>query len=208
MSGAVLTAGPFAGLRAGHYAAILADPPWTFRAGGNRGAKQHYATMSLDALQALPVADLAAPDCALFLWVTDPLFPQALEVMAAWGFAYKTRAFEWGKTTRSGGVAMGLGYWTRANPESVWLGTRGRPARLARNVPRLQLSPRMEHSRKPEWVRDSITRLVGGPYLELFSRTDRPGWDCWGDDAGAFGTATMPMATPMQGALFEGGGDA
>jgi N6-adenosine-specific RNA methylase IME4 len=168
-----------------HYAVILADPPWTFatysRKGKGRSAEAHYDCMSLADIRALPVADWAAPDCALFLWVTDPSLPQALEVIAAWGFVYKTVAFTWAKTTKNGaGFPIGCGYWTRANPEQCLLATRGRPQRLSRAVPQLIVAPRREHSRKPDEAYERIEALVPGPYLELFARAPREGWHSWG----------------------------
>jgi N6-adenosine-specific RNA methylase IME4 len=83
------------------YGAIYADPPWLFRnwsaKGTGRNALSHYDCLDFDSLAALPVADLAADDCALFLWATDPLLPQAIDLMRAWGFDYKTVAFYWVK---------------------------------------------------------------------------------------------------------------
>jgi N6-adenosine-specific RNA methylase IME4 len=169
------------------YAVILADPPWTFatysRKGKGRSAEAHYDCMSFADIKALPVADWAAPDCALFLWVTDPSLPQALEVLSAWGFTYKTVAFTWVKTTKDGtGFPIGCGYWTRANPEQCLLATRGRLQRLSRAVPQLILAPRREHSRKPDEVYGRIEALVSGPFLELFARAPRAGWDGWGHE--------------------------
>ena len=170
-----------------HYGVILADPPWTFatysRKGKGRSAEAHYDCMSLMDIKARPVGDWAAPDCALFLWATDPSLPQALEVMAAWGFVYKTVAFTWAKTTKDGtGFPIGCGYWTRANPEQCLLATSGRPQRLSRAVPQLILAPRREHSRKPDEAYERIEALVPGPYLELFAREQRTGWDSWGSE--------------------------
>ena len=170
------------------YNAILADPPWTFRTyshkGKGRSAEAWYDCMSLAGIKALPMAQLAAPDCALFLWVTDPGLLQAAEVIAAWGFSYRTVAFTWVKTTKDGtGFPIGCGYWTRANPEQCLLATRGRPQRLSRSVRQLVLAPRREHSRKPDEVYAAIEALVLGPYLELFARNRRPGWDSWGNEA-------------------------
>lgn len=175
------------GMPAGPFHTILADPPWTFRAwsarGDGRSAIQHYPTMSLLDIQALPVTSMAAPDFVIFLWATDPMLPQALATMAAWGFTYKTVGFHWAKTCRrSDRFHTGLGYWTRANPELCLLGTRGHPHRAARDVPRLLVAPVQEHSRKPEAIQDRIERLVPGPYCELFARRQRPGWTCWGNE--------------------------
>jgi len=138
--------------------------------------------MSIDAIKALPVGDLAAKDCALFLWATDPMLPQALEVISSWGFQFKTVAFTWAKTNaKSEGFFTGMGYWTRSNPEQCLFATRGRPKRKAKDVRQLIVSPRREHSRKPDEVRDRIQRLLDGPYIELFARYHAPGWEAWGN---------------------------
>jgi N6-adenosine-specific RNA methylase IME4 len=173
------------------YGAIIADPPWDFRAysekGTGRAAVAHYATMRFDDIAAMDVAAYAAQDCALFLWAVDPMLPQALELIRRWGFAFKTVGFHWVKRNRkSDGFSVGLGYWTRANAEICLLATRGRPKRQAHDVRRLIVAPRREHSRKPDEIYDRIERLVPGPYLELFSRQSRPGWDAIGDQAGIF----------------------
>jgi N6-adenosine-specific RNA methylase IME4 len=187
---------PFAGLARGHYRAIAADPAWRFATFNEKGRNRcpdwrrfkgspcrHYATMSLDEIKALPVGELAANDCALFLWATDPLLPQALEVMAAWGFAFKTVGFYWVKTNlKSPGYSIGCGFWTRANPEMCLLGVRGRPRRISKGVRKLVVSPRRGHSQKPVEVLDRIEQLVAGPYLELFARDRRAGWSAWGDE--------------------------
>ena len=179
------------------YGAIYADPPWSFRnysaKGTGRNASSHYDCLSLDQLKKLPVADMAARDCALFLWATDPLLPVALDVIAAWGFEYKTVAFQWAKLNASAPERFtekdfftGLGYWTRANAELCLLATRGKPPRQAKDVRRLVIDRRREHSRKPDQIRSRIERLVAGPYLELFARETKAGWDCLGDQAGLF----------------------
>ena len=148
----------FAGLKLGYYRAILVDPPWHFRTwsakGSGRSAISHYDTMSLDQLAALPVAELAARDCALFLCTYAPLLHRAFELIPAWGFTYKTVAFTWVKTAKSGqGWVLGCGYYTRANPEIILLGTRGRPKVLSHSVRELIVAPRREHSRKPDETR-------------------------------------------------------
>ena len=176
------------------YGAILADPPWHFRnwsaKGTGRNAVSHYDCLDFDALRSLPVRELAADNCVLFLWAVDPLLPRALDLIRAWGFEYKTVGFYWVKLNTSqrgdAGYFTGLGYWTRANPEQCLLATRGKPPRKAKDVRRLVVERRREHSRKPDDVRDRIERLVGGPYLELFARETKPGWHCWGDQAGLF----------------------
>jgi N6-adenosine-specific RNA methylase IME4 len=187
------------------YGAIYADPPWSFRnwsaRGTGRNAISHYDCLDFPALASLPVVELAADDCALFLWATDPFLPRAFNLIRAWGFEYKTIGFTWVKLNASprhdADYFTGLGYWTRANPEQCLLATRGKPARRAKNVRRLVVEPRREHSRKPDCVRERIEKLVDGPYLELFARGTKPGWDCWGDqialfDQGAVVTRRQP----------------
>jgi len=198
---------PFEQLPAHHFKAILADPPWRFktydrqeyvlkgRTSNLKGAgSHHYHTMEIEAIKTLPVAELAADDCALFLWITWPNLIDAFDVMFAWGFFYKTCAFCWTKAD-AGQIEMfrddfddqmGLGYWTRANSEVCLLGTKGNPQRLSKGVRQAIIEPRREHSRKPDIVRERIERLVAGPFLELFSRSERHGWRCWGNEIGKF----------------------
>ena len=181
------------------YGVIYADPPWSFRnwsaKGTGRNAISHYDCLDYQALAALPIADRAAKDCALFLWAVDPLLPKAFDLIRAWGFEYKTVAFYWVKLNRVAkrdtDYFTGLGYWTRANPEQCLLATRGSPSRRAKDVRRLVVEKRREHSRKPDCIRERIERLVGGPYLELFARETKPGWDCWGDQVALFDRGTV-----------------
>ena len=202
----------FGNLPANHYGAILADPPWRYRTWDKReelqktGLKKwgvagaHYRTMDIDEIRVLPVNDLAAPDCALFLWVTWPNLLDALTVIEAWGFTYKTCAFAWTKA-HANQIEMfqdeidpyvGLGYWTRANTEPCLLATRGHPVRLNKDVRQAIIEPRREHSRKPKGVHARIQRLVAGPYLELFARARHPDWDAWGNEVDKFQGETAP----------------
>jgi len=184
----------------GKYGAILADPPWMFKTlwntatgPGNRNA--NYPTMDIPELADLPVRDLAAEDCILFLWAIWILVPRALEIIEAWGFTYKTCAFDWMKADvrqvdmfkETPDVQFGLGYWTRANTEPCLLATRGKPKRLNADVRQGIIAPRCEHSRKPDGIHERIERLVAGPYLELFARQRRKGWTVWGNETDKFG---------------------
>jgi N6-adenosine-specific RNA methylase IME4 len=186
------------------YGVIYADPPWPFRnwsaKGTGRNAVSHYDCLDIDELARLPIADLAAPHCALFLWTVDPFLPSAIDLIRAWGFKYKTVAFYWVKLNKrakhDADFFTGLGYWTRANPEQCIMATRGKPARCAMDVRKLVVERRREHSRKPDCVRERIERLVGGPYLELFARETKPGWDCLGDQTGLFDAG--PVRTRRQ----------
>jgi N6-adenosine-specific RNA methylase IME4 len=140
--------------------------------------------MSQAEIEALPVGSLAADDCALFLWCVMPQLPEALRAIESWGFSYKTCAFVWVKQTRDEEkLATGMGFWTRANAELCLLATRGSPQRLNADVHQVVVSPRLEHSEKPEEVAARIQRLVPGPYIELFARKNRDGWDAWGNQA-------------------------
>lgn len=191
--------GPFVGLERNRYRAIMADPPWSFRVwnkdtGQGRSAESHYGTMSMADLAALPVADLAADDCVLFMWACWPSLPEALGILDAWGFTYKTCGFDWLKADArqpdmfrdSTPVQVGMGYWTRANSEPCLLATRGNPKRINADVRMGIIEPRRQHSRKPDCVPSRIERLVEGPYLELFARTQRPGWTVWGNQTDKF----------------------
>lgn len=179
------------GLEGRRYAVIYCDPPWRFltysEKNQTRAADNHYDVMSLEAIKQLPVAQHAAEDCVLLLWVTDPMLQRAFAIIDAWGFTYKTVGFYWTKqNAKSEGWFSGLGYWTRANPEQCLLATRGRPQRKAKNVQRLVVSPRREHSRKPDEIIQRIERLLDGPYLEMFARTSRSGWDSFGNQTARF----------------------
>ena len=207
--------------RSEHYRVIYADPPWTFATysdkGKGRSAEAHYDCMSIKEIAALPVSTWAAEDAVLLLWTTDPLLEKALEIIRAWGFAYKTVGFYWAKLNKSSGYPChqsrgpepedksqgrlvfdensfftGLGFWTRANPETCLLATRGKPKRMSSAVKKLVIAPRREHSRKPDEVYDRIESLCDGPYLEMFARHSRPGWDNWGLQSGLFDEGSVP----------------
>ncbi len=184
----------------GKFGAILADCPWHFDywsgLGTARAAENHYETMTDAEIRALPIASFAADDCALFLWATMPMLPEALQVMAAWSFEYKTVAFAWVKVLADNPrkPRLGLGYWTRANAELCLLGTRGSPKRLHRDVSQVIAEPIREHSRKPDCVHERIERLVAGPYIELFGRAPWPGWQVWGDEPAKFADPQQALA--------------
>jgi len=174
----------------GRFQIIYADPPWSYKDATPRGgAENHYRTMTLDQLCALPVAKLAADDAALFLWATWPTLPDALRLIEAWGFRFKNAAFTWVKTTRSGSDAVGLGHWTRGNTEPCLFATRGKPNRVDAAVRQVVIeestvfAERTRHSAKPPEVRERIVRLLGDlPRLEMFAREECPGWVSWGNE--------------------------
>jgi N6-adenosine-specific RNA methylase IME4 len=144
----------------------------------------HYRGMSIDNICALPVCDLAADDCVLFLWATYPMLAESLRVIEAWGFTYKTIAFQWLKLNKRGsGHFFGLGRWTRGNTEPCLLATRGKPIRVSASVSQIIETPLRRHSEKPDEARIKIVELLGDlPRVELFARTKTPGWDVWGNE--------------------------
>ncbi len=167
------------------YNVIYADPPWSYgRNTVNGAAAKHYPTMSISDICALPVAELADKDCALFLWATFPQLKEAFRVMEAWGFGYKTLAFLWLKQNRKADSWFyGMGFWTRSNAEVCLLATKGHPKRQCAGVHQFVISRIEEHSRKPQEVRDKIVMLMGDvPRVELFARQKTPGWDVWGNE--------------------------
>ena len=175
------------------YGCILADPPWSFKtwsdAGEGKSAKRHYNTMDPESIQNIPVADMAADDCALFMWATWPTIFQTEAVIASWGFTYSGLAWEWFKfnpTTRK--AAFGLGYGTRKNLEPCLLARRGKPVLKSRSERDWLPAPRREHSRKPDEQYDRIEAMYAGPYLEMFARQSRPGWDSFGNETTKFDT--------------------
>lgn len=183
--------GPFVDLPLRHFAVMLADPAYHFttysKKGQGRSPSQHYRDMTIDELTRLPVADLAARDCWLFQWIPDPHIEQGLALMKAWGFSVSGKAFTFVKQNPSGnGWHLGLGFTTRKNTESCWLGRRGKPKILSHKVSELIIAPRREHSRKPDEQYGRIEALCAGPYLELFARQRWPGWSVWGDESDLF----------------------
>jgi N6-adenosine-specific RNA methylase IME4 len=164
---------------------ILADPSWRYEQKRMQGAaEKHYPTMSVDEICALPVTDIASEDSALFLWATFPMLPEALRVIKAWRFQFKTVAFLWlKKNKKADSFFYGLGFWTRGNAEICLLATRGHPKRQSKSVSQLVLSPVAAHSKKPDTVRDKIVELMGNvPRVELFARERAEGWDAMGNE--------------------------
>ena len=184
------------------YGAVLIDPPWHFKAwavykplksgGHSRAVERYYKTMPENDIAAIPIADMAAENCALFCWACWPSFPEALRCIERWAFTYKTMGFVW---VKGAGLPlfpedvkdqMGLGYWTRANTEPCILATRGDPKRKDAGVRQVILDKRREHSRKPDEIYSRIEALVDGPYLEYFARQRWPGWDSIGNEVDKF----------------------
>lgn len=174
------------------YKIIYADPPWEYRQKGSktkaRGmARQHYQTMATEDICQVPAPKIATDDSVCLMWATMPNIRQAMQVMEAWGYTYKTAAFVWVKTCRkSQRLHWGMGAYTRANAELCLLGvsknTRAGEMVQRHDIHQIIIAPVGEHSEKPPIVRKRIEELFGPlPRIELFARQQAPGWDCWGD---------------------------
>jgi len=170
------------------YNVIYADCPWHYnvysKKGKGRTAESHYHTMSVNEIRSLPVTRIVADDCILFLWITFPCLLEGLSVMEAWGFTYKTCGFNWVKRNKKNdSFFVGLGYWTRSNSEICLIGTKGKPKRVSRSVRQVCDAKVMEHSKKPDEIRERIVELCGDlPCIELFARQRHEGWDCLGNE--------------------------
>ncbi len=172
------------------YQIIYADPPWSYKDKRdshpkmNGGATRHYPTMSIRDIKNLNVDLITDKNCMLFLWATFPNLPEALEVIKAWGFTYKTLAFSWIKTNKKNGKPFfGIGYYTKSNCEVCLIGVKGKPIKASNSVSSVLMEPIEQHSKKPDIVRDKIVQLVGDvPRIELFARNRTEGWDIWGNE--------------------------
>lgn len=173
------------------YKTIYADPPWQFQNRTGKVAPEHkrlsrYSTMQLEEIKALPVSKVADEKCHLYLWVPNALLPEGLEVMQAWGFEYKTNII-WEKVRKDGMPdGRGVGFYFRNVTEILLFGIRGDKNRTldpGRSQVNLIRSIKREHSRKPDEFVNLIERCSSAPFLELFARGDRAGWDMWGDQA-------------------------
>ncbi len=173
------------------FGTILADPPWRFQNSTGKVAPEHrrlsrYGTMSLPEICELPVAEVAADTAHLYLWVPNALLAEGLEVMKAWGFAYKSNIV-WHKVRKDGGSdGRGVGFYFRNVTELILFGVRGKHARTkqpGRSQVNYISSRKREHSRKPDEIFPIIEACSSGPYLELFARGERKGWSVWGNQA-------------------------
>lgn len=191
----------FTGLT-GQYGTILIDPPWRFNNRTGKMAPEHkrlrrYTTLSFEEIAALPVAQHALPKSHLYLWSPNALLLEALQIMKAWGFAYKTNIV-WYKTRKDGGPdGRGVGFYFRNVTELLLFGTRGKLRTLApgRRQVNILISRKQEHSWKPNEAYGLIEACSPGPYLELFARQRRDGWQRWGDQAETYEENRPVIAT-------------
>ncbi len=195
------------GIRSRSFNIVYADPPWSYKQQVKSGVltkrdgSRHYESMSQSELCDLgqQVMRICKEDAALFLWATMPLLQEALDVIKSWGFIHKTTFVTWVKTTKDGSrPAFGVGYYSRSNAELCLLATRGKIASFKKSLKsegnrgqnsmnQIVMSPRRQHSRKPEVVRDMIVKMFGNlPRIELFARQTSPGWSVLGNEINLF----------------------
>ncbi|MDR2451030.1 MAG: S-adenosylmethionine-binding protein [Candidatus Accumulibacter sp.] len=179
----------FAGSVQGRFGAILADPPWQFHNRTGKMAPEHkrlsrYPTLTLNEIKAIPVAAVAAPAGHLYLWTPNALLAEGLAVMQAWGFTYKSNLV-WHKIRKDGGPdGRGVGFYFRNVTELVLFGVRGNLRTLppGRRQVNFLATRKREHSRKPDELYGIVESCSPGPYLELFARQRREGWEHWGNE--------------------------
>ena len=168
------------------YKIIYADPPWSYndKSLNRGGAERHYKTTSINDLCNIDVKSITDDNCILFMWATFPKIAEALRLIDAWGFTYKTNGFTWIKKNKKSLTNFwGMGRWTRSNAEACLIATKGKPKRESMSVHSVVESPIMKHSKKPEHVRELIIELCGDlPRIELFCRDSPDGWDTWGNE--------------------------
>ena len=202
----------FDDLKNGSFRTILADPPWQFQNRTGKMAPEHrrlsrYGTMKLDDVLAMPVAELAGDPAHLYLWVPNALLPEGLQVMAAWGFTYKSNIV-WHKIRKDGGPdGRGVGFYFRNTTELILFGVRGKNARTkapGRRQVNIIKTQKREHSRKPDELYDIIESCSEGPFLELFARGPRKGWSVWGDEAADYAPSWATYANHSAAATDPG----
>jgi site-specific DNA-methyltransferase (adenine-specific) len=172
------------------YQIIYADPPWKYNSRANHktrfrgGACGHYDLMSMEQIKSLPIPELADDNCVLFMWCTFPYLEDQIKLFTHWGFRYRTLGFSWIKTNpKNGKPFFGVGYYAKSNCEVCLMGIKGKMKPISNKISSVIISPRREHSRKPDDVRDSIVKLFGDiPRVELFARQKVDGWDSWGNE--------------------------
>jgi N6-adenosine-specific RNA methylase IME4 len=173
------------------FSTVLADPPWQFINRTGKVAPEHrrlsrYSTLSLEQIKEIPVAQACIEPAHLYLWVPNALLPDGLAVMATWGFQYKGNIV-WHKVRKDGGPdGRGVGFYFRNTTELILFGVKGKNARTlppGRRQVNIIKTRKREHSRKPDEQYPVIESCSPGPYLELFARGTRPGWETWGNQS-------------------------
>jgi N6-adenosine-specific RNA methylase IME4 len=174
----------------GGWPTVYADPPWRFVNRTGKVAPEHrrldrYDTMAHEEMCALPVTDVVSANAHLYLWVPNALLPEGLQVMQSWGFRYVSNLV-WAKRRKDGGPdGRGVGFYFRNVTELILFGVRGsmRTSEAGRRQVNMIETRKREHSRKPDEMYDVIESCSPSPYLELFARYPRAGWEAWGTEA-------------------------
>jgi len=167
------------------YSIIYCDPPWAYRNMGNiqATANAQYPTMKNEDICNLSIERLSDENCILFLWATFPKIQEALNVIKAWGFEYKTVGFNWIKKNKNGGNFFGVGWYTKSNSEVCLIGVRGKAPKISNSISQIIETVREGHSKKPDIVREKIVEFCGDlPRIELFAREKTEGWDVIGNE--------------------------
>jgi len=172
------------------YELVYADPPWKFSSSQRKRdapwntAVRYYDCMPVKEIMALPVKTITAENAILGIWAPFTFTSEVLQVIDAWGFQFKTAIFVWVKLNKDGSIFKGLGLYTRGGAEVCWLGVKGKGLpRIDKGVGQVQCIQRGRHSEKPDKIRARFVQLYGNvARIELFSRKEVIGWDCWGDE--------------------------
>jgi len=194
-----------------HFGTILADPPWQFQNRTGKVAPEHrrlsrYGTLTQEEICNLPVHMLVKVPSHLYLWVPNALIAEGLEVMKRWGFKYKAQII-WYKVRKDGGPdRRGVGFYFRNVTEVLLFGVRGsmRTLKAGRTQPNIIVSRKREHSRKPDEQYGIIESCSSGPFLELFSRGVRKGWETWGNQASTSYKPTWKTYANHSGSMRNG----
>lgn len=176
------------------YQIIYADPPWQYDRSSEKIANQceaHYPVMNMSELLNLPVENISDKNCALFLWVSNPMLPNGINLVEKWGFVYKTVFKVWRKINKDGSNVMVPGWWSRSSTELLIVATKGNPLKMFKCANHCEqqeyTSTRTQHSEKPDAIRESIENFLKVPQkIELFSRKIVENWDSWGLEVPGF----------------------
>lgn len=170
------------------YQTILIDPPWEYSkkiagGGANSSSDRKYPILSLDELRTLPISEITKEDSHLYVWTTNNLLSSTVNLINEWGFQYRN-IIVWVKTYKDGLPILGMGFYYRNSVEFLLFCTkRDIVSRIkTANTKNVFFAERKSHSEKPEVQYDLIEKNSNGPYLEMFARRKREGWDSWGNE--------------------------
>jgi|GEM_PF-1728543 len=167
----------------GRHRTLVIDPPWPMPPGGRLSAMHHYELMSIDEIRALPIAEVAAPDSHLYLWVVESFLREGLDLLEEWGFT-RRNIITWVKTDNKGKPQLGSGHYFRSCSEYLLFGVRGNAPAKRHDLPNVLLAPRGRHSEKPDEAYELVECMSDGPYIDMFGRRKRAGWNVWGNEVG------------------------